>query len=483
MRRLSRIPRWMHTLALLMVGILTLHADPPPVNHSQVGERMLSADGSITLTCIGKKQNYDLHDSLSRDSDVVSPKSVNFHPDGSRYYVNSLEGCRTIVYDVTSGRKLAVINHRFDSGNGPMWNTASPYYSFKHYLGGDTMAFSGKPVESAFSHGGRYLWVPYYRRTFDLNAQDPSAVAIIDTQADTICRMMETGPLPKMVTASHDGTLMAITHWGDNTVGIIDVSDPDPHNWHHLAPIVVQQQLTLDFSLDEQINRDEDSGLRLRGTAFTPDDRWLLVGCMGGEGIAVIDMVSRKYVGMITGVYNVRHLIIGGGYLYASFNTAGQVKRVPLDSVITSIRRGHEGRFRVNGWQSCQVGKGARTIELSPSGNFLFVACNDVSSLYVVNTRTMTVAGCITVDSYPVGLHLSQDGNLLVTTSQGREGQGGNAINLFKVEYAQPEIISTTQSNQSPWFDFDKKWYPLLGGTLVMIVLLLTSWFIKRRSH
>lgn len=49
----------------------------------------------------------------------------------------------------------------------------------------------------AFSHRGRYLWVPYYRRSFDINAQDPSAVAVIDTRTDSIVRMFETGPLPK----------------------------------------------------------------------------------------------------------------------------------------------------------------------------------------------------------------------------------------------------------------------------------------------
>ena len=93
--------------------------------------------------------------------------------------------------------------------------------------------FFGKPVESAFTHGGRYLWVPYYRRSFDINAQDPSAVAVIDTASNRIVRMMETGPLPKMIRCSNDGRTMAISHWGDNTVGLADISSDDPGQWHH----------------------------------------------------------------------------------------------------------------------------------------------------------------------------------------------------------------------------------------------------------
>ena len=47
----------------------------------------------------------------------------------------------------------------------------------------------------------------------------------------------------------------------------------------------------------------------------------------------------------------------------------------------------------------------------------------------------MKVITRISVDSYPVGLDISKDGRYIFTTSQGRSGGGGNAVNIFRVDY------------------------------------------------
>ena len=472
---------------------------PPPVKHSTKGEHVEASGGALTITNIGKKQNFDWRDKTTVDEDIFSPKSAAIHPDGTKYYINSLEGCCTVVYDLASGRKIKVIRHRFDSGTGALWNTPSPYYHFTHYTNGEQRAFSGKPVESAFSHGGRYLWVPYYKRSFDINAQDPSAVAIIDTRSDSIVRMMEVGPLPKMVACSHDSKTMAVTHWGNNTVALIDISSDDPTQWHHLPPVAIGKELKLDFSLTQPVDRDKESGLKLRGTTFTPDDRYLLVGCMGGGGIGVIDMQDRSYQGLIEGISNARHLVADHGYLYASMNVSGMVMRIPLDSITAAITRHNGTNIKVNGWQSCKVGRGARTIELSPSGNFLFAACNSVSELDVVDTRSMSVIARITVDSYPVGLAISRDGSFLVTTSQGRQGHGGNAVNLYKITYAdlqaeqviaQPErqdadtdTIQTENATGSPSLQkiATRPWIFIIAA-IALILIIGLAWARHRNS-
>ncbi len=181
---------------------------------------------------------------------------------------------------------------------------------------------------------------------------------------------------------------------------------------------------------------------------FTPDDRYLLVGCMGGGGIAVIDMKPEpRYVGKIGGISNARHLIIKGDYLYASVNAAGLVQRVPLDTVIHAIEHRQGSGIALRGWQTCKVGGGARTIEASPSGRYVFAACNSASALYVVDTQRMQAIGQITVDSYPVGLDISQDGRFLVVTSQARNYQGGNAVNLYRVDYADSLEAQAYQAN------------------------------------
>lgn len=403
------------------------------VRHSKVGDK-LSINGALSLTLVTKHQNYNWSDRGTIDGDISSPKSVKFRPDGKKYYVNSLEGGRTVVYDAITHKKIKVIKHIFKGTENNLWAKPSGLFPFRKYLKNQN-SFMGKPVESTFSHSGRYLWIPYYRRSYDINAQDPSAVAIIDTERDTIIRMMETGPLPKMITVSPNGRTLAVTHWGDNTVGLIDISSKKPEDWHYTSCAIIEHKLKMDFSTTNSINRDAVSGLKLRGTTFMPDSKYLLVSCMCGTGIAVVNTENGKYLGMIYGASNnVRHLLIKNGYLYLSANMPGKVQRIPLDSITNAIKH-IQRHTTVKGWQTCQVFTGTRTISSSPSGNYIFAACSYSSQLAVIDTRTMKCIGQTVVDSYPVGLDISPDGRTLITTSQGSGGLGGNSVNVFKVDY------------------------------------------------
>ncbi|MCR5745345.1 MAG: hypothetical protein K6G41_05985 [Bacteroidales bacterium] len=424
-------------LFLLLFLTAAAAAQQPPVVHPTPGETRLDAP-SITVTFLTRKQNYPGGPAATQDVDVLSPKSVNIHPAGYKYYVNSLEGMRTVAFDFATGRKLKVIHHAFDSTYLALWAPASGLFPF-NYTYKDPWTFSGKPVESTFSHNGRYLWVPYYRRSYDINAQDPSAMAVIDTQRDTIVRIFETGPLPKMIATSPDGNRIAVTHWGDNTVGLLDISGNDPTRWHYESCHIVDYKLKLNYSRTVSVNRDAGSGYCLRGTLFTPDGRYLLVGCMGaGGGIAVIDLQNDRYLGRILGMMsNLRHLILSGEYLYLSINNKGYVQRIPLSRILESIDGFDEKHATVTltDWESCKVPAGARTIVASPDGRFIFAACNFSSKIAVVDTRTMTLVGTLDADSYPVGLDLSQDGKYLLSTSQARPSGGGNAVDIFEIRY------------------------------------------------
>lgn len=425
---------------LLSFTLMSAPADtvktPPPLKHPEVGAHFETK--AICVRFIGRKQHFDPSLKDTHDPDIISPKSVNIHPSGEKFYVNSLEGGRTVVFDFQTREKLKVIHHVFKEDQQTLWAPASGLFPFKKAYK-QPNDFSGKPVESAFSHQGRYLWVPYYRRSYDLNAQEPSAMAVIDTEKDEIVRMFETGPLPKMVAVSPDGTRLAVTHWGNNTVGLMDISSDNPEDWHYLDRLVVDYELPLNLSYTKKVDRDLDSGYCLRGTVFTPDNRYLLVGCMGsGGGIAVIDLQNNKYLGRALGMKaNLRHLIIKNGYLYCSINNSGFVQRMPLDEFLDGCAAldGEKNKTaKLTGWKSCKVPAGARTLEASPDGRFLFVACNFSSSLAVVNTDSMTLEGSMDADSYPVGLDVSSDGRYIFTTSQARN-QGGNAVDIFEVTY------------------------------------------------
>lgn len=406
--------------------------EQPPVVHPQIGTRASSADGEIEIILADKRQYYLNGPSETRDRDIISPKSVHVSPDGSKFYVNSLEGARTVVYDARTHRKINVISHVIGAEHDSLWAPPTQLYTFRHDYGNERR-FTGKPVESTFSHGGRYLWVPYYRRSFDINAQDPSAVAVIDTRTDKIVRLLDTGPLPKMIATSPDGKTIAVSHWGDNTIGIIDISSTDPSKWHNVTYYTVDHKLRLDFSLTKPVDRDNGSGNALRGTVFTPDGRYLLVGCMGGcGGIAVVDIKNGRYLGKILGMMpNLRHMLISGGYLYLSINSAGYVQRIPLQKILDTASNMDGRNVTLKGWSNCKVGAGARTIAATPDGRYILAACNSVSKLYVVDTRTMKVATSIEVDSYPVGLDISHDGRWAYVTSQGRDHKGGNCLTVY----------------------------------------------------
>ncbi len=404
--------------------------------HPSVGTTVLSSDKSLSITLIGKKQNYSALETSTRDVDVRSPKSINIHPDGTKYYVNSLEGGKTVVYEAGTDVKLKVIKHAFTEADSLLWSEPSGLFEFTHYMK-NLNTFWGKPVESAFSHNGRYLWVPYYRRSYDLNAQDPSAVAVIDTQTDSIVRLMETGPLPKMIAVSDDNCYVAITHWGNNTVGIIDIFSDSPEEWYYVDCVTIQHKLTLNYSLTSVVNRDIGSGLCLRGTAFTPDGRYLLVGCMGGKGgIAVIDMSDFSYLGTIYGMMtNLRHIVIKDEFIYLSINNKGYIQRTPLKLFYDAIERLRKGDNELKDWESCKVAAGARTIGITPDGRYVVAACNFGSRLVVVDTQSFQEVARIKADSFPVGLDISNDGHYIYTTSQGREGKGGNCVDIYRIDY------------------------------------------------
>lgn len=407
----------------------------PRVVHPQIGTSTTTPDGKLTLRLVAKKQNYPGGPAASRDTDIFSPKSVSVHPTGKKYYVNSLEGGTTVVFDTQTHRKLKVIRHTFDDRHEALWSQPSGFYKWHHDYA-HPRRFYGKPVESTFTHFGRYLWVPYYRRSFDINAQEPSAVAVIDTESDSIIRIMETGPLPKMIATSPDGNTVAISHWGDNTVGLVDISSPLPRHWQHKACIIVDYQLPLNFSTTVPVDRDNGSGYALRGTVFTPDGKYLFVGCMGGGGgIAVIDVPQAKYLGRLMGMMpNVRHLIISGEYLYLSINGAGYVQRIPLSTMIDAARQMNGKTATVHGFVNCKVGTGARTIAASPDGHYIYAACNNASQLCVVDAREMKLLTTLPLDSYPVGLDISLDGATILVTSQGRKGNGGNCVDIIEAK-------------------------------------------------
>ena len=404
-----------------------------------------SEGGGIRLTLISRFQNYNTSPTSSgdnHDSWIFSPKSACFLEDGSRVYVNSLEGYQTVIYDPSTMSRVGRVKHRFGAAEASLFQGENSVFGYQYNRrspSGDPNHFKGKPVESALSHNSRSLWVPYYRRDFDHGATSPSAVSIIDTKTNNIVRVMPTGPIPKYVAISPNNQWAAIAHWGDNTLGVIDISSGDPTQFTYLPNRLVVEHVLSQKGLAGR-NRDSSSscGFCLRGTVFTPDSKTLLVSRMGKGGLAAFDVDTWSYLGTLTGEKPTpRHLVISpnGEWLYMSSNYSGYVSKARLSDLVTAFRSANRKRVPFKDWESVYVGTGARTIELNGDGSLLFTAVNHSAEVVVIDPDSMKILTRVRTDAYAVGLDVSPDGSQVWVTSQGRKDEGGgNSVCVFSVE-------------------------------------------------
>ncbi|MBP6260379.1 MAG: beta-propeller fold lactonase family protein [Paludibacter sp.] len=414
------------------------------VQRIEINTASTPANAEIRLKLVQRFQQYNqkaTHTNDKFDTTINSPKSVNILDQSDKFYVHSLEGCRTSVYRLSDFKLIKSIPHVFNASNQYLFSETD-YFDYKYRTKDKNLNyFSGKPVESCFSHNGKYLWVTYYRRTYDLNAIDPSAVCIIDTEADTIVRVMPTAPLPKMISCSPDNRTIAVTHWGDNTIALIDIQSDNPADFKYLKNIAIDRRLSLSFAENDTIDRDNNCGNCLRGTVFTPDNKYVLVGKMGSNSVAVVDVETQKHIGSIFGMRNnMRHLIISKGNLYLSINKTGYVQKANLKDLLLFNEHGKRNKI-YSKWQSVFVGEGARTIVADPSGKYIFAAANNKSTISVVRTSDMKVVAQCPADSYPVGMDISSDGKTLIVTSQGKSGGGGNSVMVYKIEYSETSML------------------------------------------
>ncbi len=415
---------------------------PKPVIYNTIGIKSNPPQAPVTMELYARFQHKVAATKSANDkfdTNINSPKSVNYLPEKGKFYVQSLEGNETVVYDLKSLQKIKVIPHDFNAKNQHLFKDGEYTlfdYSFQ-FRKGSYNIFKGKPVESCFSHNGKFLWVTYYRRSYDPNAINPSAVAIIDTNTDEIVRVMPAGVLPKMIATSPDNKYVAVTHWGDNTIGIIDIQGEDPMQFKYINHLIVERRLQLSFGVNEKVDRDLNCGYCLRGTVFSPDGKYLFVGRMGGGGIALFDVEQGfRYLGVTFTQYNnIRHLVISGDDLLVSTNSNGYIQKIPWKAFVDH-RLANEGKVTTlnEGWQNCYVGTGVRTISVSTGGKYIFACVNEESKIVAVESSTMKIVSEIPADSFPVGMEITDTNDYLLVTAQGKSNAGGgHSVTIYKV--------------------------------------------------
>lgn len=379
--------------------------------YLQLGTSLRGEDGSLAISFVDRIHNVSSLPLESQDKNIYSPKSVSFSPDGKRVYVNSLEGFKTLVYDAESREPIDVIHHQYNNRYG-------------------------KPVESAFSHEGKFLWVPYYRWSDDTLGSQPSAVAIINTSSNAIVKVLDTGLISKNIAISPASNFAAVTNWGENTVTLFNIKNDNAEGFTLNETLVIGKKINLASTTENPIDHDRFCGLCVRGVLFSPDESVLLVGMMGGGGIAGFDLATNEFMGIVNtaGLFP-RDLTLtpDNETVYIS-SSDGSVKRVKINNLIDTLRASNKKTVSTpNIFETIGVGKLPRSIKISPDGKYAFVVLNSTSEIVVLNTETFKIVGKIRGDAFLVGLDISPDGKWLWTTSQGHSGKGGNSINIFSI--------------------------------------------------
>lgn len=436
------------TFILALAGLTAVCQAPAQPAPAKVKIGITSAGSpELTLKLVARIQSTNRRTGNSADhfdnainspkSALILEKTVN-GKSVKKLYINNLEGFTTSVYDMNDSlKRVAVIKHHFRLRDSRLFKeTDFPGYTFNKTVLQPNV-FTGKPVEMCASNNGKYLWVPYYRRSFDKLSAQPSAIALIDADSDKIIRVFPAAPLPKMIACSPDDKYVAVTNWGDNTVHLIDISSGDPNKFRYIAHFVVDHQLKMQFSdtTGRGHLRDHECGFCLRGTVFTPDKKYLFVGRMGGGGIAVFDLDAKKYIGTIFGTnHNVRHLAINGDFLFLSSNSDGFVEKASWKELINLfLVKPQSNQLNYNKWQKTFTGRGARTIALTGDGAYLFSSANQESMISIVRTRDMKVIGSIKADPFPVGMAIDRSNKYLVVTAQGKGEKGGNSVMIYEI--------------------------------------------------
>lgn len=382
----------------------------------------------ILISSFAKAVSLELIANIKGDL-MASPKSAIFSHDDKKIYINALEGFQTLVINTEKLDLNTTISHKFDESNEGLFKNGESSANDDVFITKtkNPNHFSGKPVEFAASHGGRYLFVSYYRRSYDKTATSPSAIAVIDTTSDEIVRVIPTCPLPKTLAVSQQNKKLAVICWGDNSVRILDISSNDPFDFGYEKVLRAGKSPKLN-SLGG--DRDKNCSMCLRGGAFSADGRYLFVGIMKGGGMAVFDVFEGRLLGIFKGVPPTpRHIIRDENSLFVSSSYSGYVTRLEISEILAALN-GTNPQYK---GQSLKVPKGARTI--AKHGDYLFVACNDDSLLVVIDIKNWQIVAKQKIPPHAVGLAISKAGNVVVVTSQGKEGKGGYTSSVVKVSY------------------------------------------------
>lgn len=295
------------------------------------------------------------------------PKSVNVSPSQQTAYVCNLEQGSVDIFNTNSGHRIYRL--RFQR---------TPTEIASH--GQVTPSFEEKPVETGFTHNGRYVWISllnsggvvvYDTQNAPLPATIPTKTVDVLNERNRVLkklrlRFIATGRQPKIIAPWPGHNKLFVANWLGSSVTLIDADT---------------------FKKIKNV----EVGYLPRGICFT--DSSAFVANFGSHTLSEIDLKTFSVKRTLNHVgLNPRHLVTSpnGRSLYLSNHGDAFIREI--DSVSGVVLR------------NVHVGKEPRTIALSKNRNFLFVANYGDDTLAVIDLRSMTQIALMKTVRRPIGV-------------------------------------------------------------------------------
>ena len=294
----------------------------------------------------------------------ISPKSVVSSGTGLFFAQNMMYSHTITVYD----REHNLVKTIPDAVN-------LSKYGYSKFKGN----YRGAPVETSFSHDGKYAWVSNYQmygpgfnnpgsdECSPSQKTDKSFLYRINTETLKIEKVIQVGSVPKYVATAPDNRLVLVSNWCSWDLSVVDTE---------------KNRETKRIPL----------GRYPRGIVVDATSDKAYVAVMGSEDIAKVDLEDFS-VGWLKNIgHSPRHLNLDptGEYLYTTLNGEGRIAKIDLST----------GKVL----KKVVTGKAPRSMVISDDGQQLYVVNYNSNTVSKVRTSDMKVLQTVNVGASPIGI-------------------------------------------------------------------------------
>jgi len=297
-------------------------------------------------------------------SGKISPKSVVSSGTGLFFAQNMMYSHTITVYD----RKHNLVKTIPDAVN-------LSKYGYSKFKGN----YRGSPVETSFSHDGKYAWVSNYQmygpgfnnpgsdQCSPSQKTDKSFLYRINTETLKIEKVIQVGSVPKYVATAPDNRLVLVSNWCSWDLSVVDTE---------------KNRETKRIPL----------GRYPRGIVVDATSDKAYIAVMGSEDIAKVDLEDFS-VGWLKNIgHSPRHLNLdpSGEYLYTTLNGEGRIAKIDLST----------GKVL----KKVVTGNAPRSMVISDDGQQLYVVNYNSNTVSKVRTSDMKVLQTVNVGASPIGI-------------------------------------------------------------------------------